>query len=162
MLKYYQRWQSKLFMTRSQALAPKKTCKSFLEEYFNVPKIKKELEDGDSFNYFAIVDDVPVAYMRFKEDYESFPYMKRWKAIELKRLYIQKKFQGKGIAQQLMDLFIGYAIGKDYEAAFLSVWEYNFKAQHFYNKFGFEDSGFGHDFPIGNTPQIDRWYLKKL
>jgi ribosomal protein S18 acetylase RimI-like enzyme len=134
----------------------------FLEEYFNVSRIKNELEDSNSFNYFALVNGVPIAYMRFKEDYESFPYMKRWKAIELKRLYIQKEFQGKGIAQQMMDLFIGYAIGNNYEAAWLSVWEYNFRAQKFYSKYGFEDSGYGHDFPIGNTPQIDRWYLRKL
>lgn len=132
----------------------------FLEEYFNVPLITEELEDKDCFNYFALVDNEPVGYIRFKEDYSAFPYMKKWKAIELKRLYILTGFHGKGIAQQLMKVYMDYVAENNYEAAWLGVWEYNFKAQKFYKKYGFEDSGFGHDFPIGNTPQMDRWYWK--
>jgi len=135
---------------------------SFLEEYFNVPQIKKELEDTDSFNFFAIADNQPVGYIRFKEDYNGFAYIKKWKAIELKRLYIVKEFHGKGIAQQLMALFMDHAINNKYEVAWLGVWEFNFKAQGFYKKYGFEDSGYGHPFPIGNTPQTDRWYWKFL
>jgi ribosomal protein S18 acetylase RimI-like enzyme len=134
----------------------------FLEEYFNEPRIKAELDDADSFNLFAIVNNVPAGYIRFKEDYESFPYMKKWKAIELKRLYLLKEFHGKGIAQQLMEVFMNYAVQNNYEVAWLGVWEYNFRAQKFYNKYGFEDSGFGHPFPIGNTPQTDRWFWKFL
>ena len=114
---------------------------SFLEEYFNVPLIKTELDDKDCFNLFAEVDGTPVGYIRFKEDYNVFPYMKKWKAIELKRLYILKEFQGKGIAQQLMDAYLNYAIQNKYEVAWLGVWEYNFKAQKFYGKYGFEYSG---------------------
>jgi diamine N-acetyltransferase len=135
---------------------------SFLEEYFNVPQIKKELEDKESFNFFAEAENVPVGYIRFQEDYESFQYIKKWKAIELKRLYVQKEFHGKGIAHSLMKIFMDYSIENKYEVAWLGVWEYNFKAQKFYSKYGFEDSGQGHPFPIGNTPQTDRWFLKFL
>jgi len=140
----------------------KEDMDSFLEEYFNVSQIKKELEDNTSFNFFAIIDDQPAGYIRFKEDYDTFPYMKKWKAIEMKRLYIVKEFHGKGIAQQLMGLFMEHAIKNNYEVAWLGVWEFNFKAQSFYKKYGFEDSGYGHPFPIGNTPQTDRWYWKFL
>src|ERR1700679_3449443 len=61
---------------------------NFLEEYFNAPQLKTELEDTASFNFFAIVNDIPVGYIRFKEDYNTFEYMKKWKAIELRRLYV--------------------------------------------------------------------------
>ncbi len=135
---------------------------SFLEEYFNVPQLKKELEDTDSFNYFAIVDNRPAGYIRFKEDYDSLEYMKKWKALELKRLYVSKEFHGKGIAQLLMNTYLDYAIQHKYEAVWLGVWEFNFKAQKFYSKYGFEYSGFEHPFPVGNTPQTDRWYWKFL
>jgi ribosomal protein S18 acetylase RimI-like enzyme len=132
----------------------------FLEEYFNVPLVEKELMDEDCFNFFALVDNIPVGYIRFKEDYTAFPYIKKWKALELKRLYILTPFHGKGIAQALMNIYMDHVIKNGYEAAWLGVWEYNFKAQKFYNKYGFEDSGYSHDFPIGNTPQTDKWFWK--
>lgn len=132
----------------------------FLEEYFNVPQLKKELEDTDSFNFFAEVDNQKIGFIRFKEDYESFPLMKKWKAIELKRLYVSKEFHGQGVAQQLIGLYMDHAKQNGYEAGWLGVWEHNIKAQKFYKKYGFEDSGNDHDFPIGNTPQIDKWYWK--
>ncbi|UAY51393.1 GNAT family N-acetyltransferase [Ferruginibacter albus] len=132
----------------------------FLEQYFNVVQITKELEEKDSFNFFAMIDNAPAGYIRFKQDDESFPQINKWKAIELKRLYIQKKFHGKGIAQQLMGLFLDHAVSNKYEAAWLGVWEFNFRAQKFYGKYGFIDSGYRHDFPIGNTPQTDLWFWK--
>jgi diamine N-acetyltransferase len=134
----------------------------WLEEYYNVPRIKKELQEDGSFDFFAEVDNVPIGFIRFKEDPDSFPVMNKWKAIELKRLYVSKEFQGKGIAQQLMQLFIDYAVQNNYEAMWLGVWEHNLKARKFYSKYGFEDAGYGHDFPIGNTPQTDCWYWKFL
>jgi ribosomal protein S18 acetylase RimI-like enzyme len=134
----------------------------FLEEYFNVRQIKAELEIKESFNYFAEINNIPVGYIRFMEDYTAFPHMKKWKAIELKRLYVQKEFHGKGIAQKLISLFLEYATEQKYEVAWLGVWEYNYKAQKFYGKYGFEYSGFDHPFPIGNTPQMDIWYWKFL
>ena len=124
--------------------------------------MKEELEMKGGFNYFALVDNVPVGYTRFMEDYSAFPYMQKWKAIELKRLYVQKEFHGKGIAQQLMNLFLDYASEHEYEVAWLGVWEFNFKAQKFYSKYGFEFSDSRHPFPIGNTPQDDLWYWKFL
>ncbi|MEI9934706.1 MAG: GNAT family N-acetyltransferase [Ferruginibacter sp.] len=134
----------------------------FLEEYYNVEKIKSELIIEDSFNFFAEADNVPVGYICFMEDYTDFPFMKKWKAIELKRLYLLKDFHGKGIAQQLMNLFFDHAIKNNYEVAWLSVWEHNYKAQKFYSKYGFEYSGNQHPFPIGNTPQTDMWFWKFL
>ena len=44
----------------------------------------------------------------------------------------------------------------------LGVWEHNYRAQKFYQKMGFEDTGYKHPFPIGNTPQTDLWYWKFL
>ena len=135
---------------------------NFLEESFNPQQLKKELEEPDSFNYFALVDNIPAGYIRFKEDYSGLEYMKKWKAIELKRLYVSKEFHGKGIAQLLMDTYLNYAIENKYKAVWLGVWEFNFKAQKFYSKYGFEYSGFEHPFPIGNTPQTDHWYWRFL
>jgi ribosomal protein S18 acetylase RimI-like enzyme len=135
---------------------------SFLQQYFNESALKAEIEAPGDRTFFALVNDQPVAYLRFMEDYSSFTLMKEWKALELKRLYILSAFQGKGIAQVLMDYFLNYAALHTYEVVWLGVWEHNYRAQKFYLKYGFADSGHRHDFPIGNTPQTDIWMWKYL
>ena len=132
----------------------------FLNQYYSEIQLGKELLDEEMFFFFAEDDGVPVAYLQFKEDYKSLPEMKKWKALELKRIYLLNELQGKGIAQKLMDFFLNFAAENKYEVVWLGVWEHNIRAQKFYEKYGFADSGYTHDFPIGNTPQTDKWLWK--
>jgi ribosomal protein S18 acetylase RimI-like enzyme len=134
----------------------------FLNENYNEQQLGKELLDDEMFCFFAEIDSIPVAYLQFKEEYKNFPEIKKWKALELKRIYVINGLQGKGIAQKLMDFLLDYACEKKYEAVWLGVWEHNVKAQKFYGKYGFADSGYTHDFPIGSTPQTDKWLWKFL
>jgi ribosomal protein S18 acetylase RimI-like enzyme len=134
----------------------------YLDEHYSTVQLAKELQDTATFLFFAEQGGVPVAYLQFKEDYNSFPEIKKWKALELKRIYVLTHFHGKGIAQMLMDFFLNFAIEKNYEVVWLGVWEHNIRAQKFYAKYGFTDSGFTHDFPIGSTPQRDKWLWKFL
>ena len=134
----------------------------FLDQFYNTAQLGTELQDEEMFYFFAEADGVPVAYLQFKEAYNNFPEIKRWKALELKRIYVLSGFHGKGIAQKLMDLFLDFAAAKKYEVVWLGVWEHNIRAQNFYEKYGFADSGYTHDFPIGNTPQTDKWLWKFL
>lgn len=134
----------------------------FLEVYFNIDQVSKELSDTDDYFYFAEIDNIPVGYLRLKEDYTGFDLMKKWKALELKRLYVLHTHHGKGIAQALMNFAISFAAQNNYEVIWLGVWEHNLRARKFYEKEGFKDTGYTHDFPIGNTPQTDCWYWKFL
>lgn len=135
---------------------------SFLEQFYSTAQLSTELLDEKMYSFFAEADGVPVAYLQFKEAYNSFPEIKRWKALELKRIYVLAGFHGKGIAQILMNFFLDFAVEKKYEVVWLGVWEHNIRAQKFYKKYGFADSGYTHDFPIGNTPQTDKWLWKFL
>lgn len=134
----------------------------YLDQYYSTAELSKVLQDEAGFCFFAEYGGEPVAYLQFKEDYEQFKEVSKWKALELKRIYVLRDFHGKGIAQQLMDLFLHVAREKKYELVWLGVWEHNIRAQKFYAKYGFTDSGFTHDFPIGNTPQTDKWLWKFL
>ena len=136
--------------------------RGFLDQYYSETQLGKELLDEEMFFFFAEADGAMVAYLQFKEDYQSFPEIKKWKALELKRIYVLKKLQGKGIAQKLMDFFLDFAAEKKYEVVWLGVWEHNLRAYKFYEKYGFTDSGYTHDFPIGSTPQTDKWLWKFL
>jgi len=150
----------KTFYDTFTGTCSEKDMEDFLEEYFNLNQVKKELSDNTDFYYFAEVESKPVGYIRFKEDYEALETMRKWKALELKRFYVLKEYHGKGVADILIEFILNYAKNSHYEVVWLGVWEFNFRAQNFYRKKGFKDSGYSHPFPIGNTPQTDLWYWK--
>ena len=135
---------------------------AFLEQYYNLEQIRKELSNQDDYCFFAEINGEPVGYIRFMEDSSNFAEVNKWKSLELKRLYILKEYHGKGIAQKLMEFFIAFAEQYQYELVWLGVWEYNFRAQKFYSKYGFINSGHTHDFPIGDTPQTDIYLWRFL
>lgn len=132
----------------------------FLQEYYTEDTLRSQLLDEETYCFFAEVNGIPVAYIQFKEDYENFPTEKKWKALELKRIYVLKEFHGSGIAKKLMECYLEFAQQHNYEMVWLGVWEHNAKAIKFYEKYGFKDSGFKHDFPIGSTAQTDIWLWK--
>ena len=134
----------------------------FLEQYFNENKLADEVSTPGNHYFFAEADGIPVGYLQFMEDYSGFPLMKKWKALELKRIYVIREFHGKGIARELMEFTLNYALENRYEVVWLGVWEHNLRAQKFYQKYGFENSGHTHYFPIGDTPQTDNWFWKFL
>lgn len=134
----------------------------FLEQYFSEPVLAKEIANEKDFCFFAEIDGKPVGYLRFMEDYSGFPLMQKWKALELKRIYVLSEYRGKGIAQKLMGFILDYATANQYEVVWLGVWEHNLRAQKFYEKYGFVNSGHTHPFPIGDTPQTDYWFWKFL
>ncbi|MEJ7588831.1 MAG: GNAT family N-acetyltransferase [Ferruginibacter sp.] len=135
---------------------------SFLDTFFNLQQVKNELKNANDFYYLAETNGEVAGYLRFKEDYAGFSMMRQWKSLELKRIYVIKNFQGKGVAQLLMDHVLQFAKDNSYQVVWLGVWEHNLRAQRFYEKYGFVNSGFTHDFPIGNTPQTDYWFWKFL
>lgn len=134
----------------------------FLKAYFNIEVTLAQLNDPDDYYYFIEVDGVAAGYIRIKEDYSGFEMIQQWKALELKRIYVDKPYQGLGIAQQLIQFIEDFARQHSFEVIFLGVWEHNHRAKRFYEKMGFQDSGHMHDFPIGTTPQRDNWLWKFL
>jgi len=135
----------------------------FLFDYFNIEQVKKELSDSEDYFYYVEVDGKAVGYLRYKKQLNNdLDFLQNRNALELKRLYVLDEYHGKGIAQALTNHFLDIAKKEQYELVFLGVWEHNYKAQNFYTKMGFEDTGHRHPFPIGNTPQTDCWYWKFL
>ena len=132
----------------------------FLQENFNQQQITGELENAGDLYFLAVINGIAAGYIRMMEDYTNFPLMKQWKALELKRIYVDQAFHGKGVAQALMHFAEQYAKEHQYQVLWLGVWEHNRRAKRFYEKCGFADSGHMHDFPIGSTPQRDNWLWK--
>lgn len=132
----------------------------FIEDYFNEKQVQFELQNPDDFYFIAFADDVPVGYIRMKEEQSEVEIIKSKKNIELKRIYVLKEYHLKKIGAALMNFALDFAADNGYELLWLGVWEHNERALNFYKKFGFIDTGFKHPFPIGNTPQTDNWLIK--
>jgi diamine N-acetyltransferase len=133
----------------------------FLEYYYSEKVILTEIETEGYHYYFAKTDNEIIGYLLFEENNEEFKTLNK-KAIELRRFYVLSEYQGKGAAQKMMDYFLNYAKQNNYAIALLGVWEYNYKAQNFYAKYGFAKTNHTHSFPVGATPQQDLYMIKKL
>ena len=135
---------------------------SFIETCFNETHIAEELS-GEVPQYFiAYADGFPAGYIRIFEDYNDYPAIPIYKAIELKRIYVLENYHSQKVGAALMTYALQLARNRAYEALWLGVWEENLRGLAFYNKFGFEDTGCRHTFYIGTTAQTDHWMIKLL
>lgn len=132
----------------------------FIEASFNPGQIYRELQDPDDFYFIAFINGEAAGYIRLKEEESDIIEIKNHKGIELKRIYVTKEHHSQKIGAKLMTFALDFAAEKNYEMMWLGVWEHNEKAKAFYRKFGFEDTGSRHPFPIGNTPQTDNWLFR--
>lgn len=120
---------------------------NYVLESFSLKQIESELEDENSAFFVAEADGVTVGYAKLRENSEV-ECLKDVEAIELQRIYILEKAKGRGVGEALMKRCFEEARAKNYTKIWLGVWERNFAAQRFYEKFGFAKIG-EHQFPYG-------------
>jgi ribosomal protein S18 acetylase RimI-like enzyme len=82
-------------------------------------------------------------------------------AVELERFYVDKPWQGRGLARALMSAVEECARARGGFELWLGVWERNERAQAFYRKCGFEKVG-TKIFVVGSDPQTDNVMLRVL
>lgn len=63
------------------------------------------------------------------------------KSKELRKLYVHRDFQNKGIGSALMDAALEHPLLQAAEYVYLDVWEQNAGAQRLYQRYGFEVIG---------------------
>ena len=81
--------------------------------------------------------------------------------IEIRRFYVDRNWQGRGVAQALMMASVETAMERGARTVWLAVWERNLRAQAFYRKCGFEDCG-AKEFVLGRDRQTDRVMVRAL
>lgn len=155
-----------------QALATQAFCETFaplntpenmdayLRSAYNLPKLRREMEDGNQEFYFAYADGVLAGYLKINEA-PSQAEINDPRSLELERIYVLKQYYGTGVGQFLMDAAVKMARERGKEYIFLGVWEYNRRARRFYQKNGFYRIG-DHCFVMGDDPQTDYLLRKDL
>lgn len=132
----------------------------YMRQAFNLEQIATELADEKSYFLIAELEQRPAGYSKLIID-NIEPGITAERPIELNRLYAHQQFLGKGIGQGLMDACIEYAKKDGFDVMWLGVWEYNPRAQRFYEKNGFRFVG-KHTFQLGEDPQTDLLMQKEL
>lgn len=134
----------------------------YLRETYNEAAFRKLLEDESVFILLGLDEEGQMAgYAQWKTDAPPFPFLGK-NAVELQRLYVLKDYYGTGLAHLLMDAYEERAIAGGADTLWLGVWEFNYRAQAFYKKRDFGPTGHSHPFPIGQTPQTDDWWVKRV
>ena len=132
----------------------------FLNEEYDFDKLKAEVENPESFYYFYYFEDELAGYLKLNvgaaQTESDYP-----EALEIQRIYVLQKYQGKRIGLAMMQQALVIAEELKKPQVWLGVWENNFKAQAFYQKSGFKKVG-SHDFILGDDKQTDYILLKTL
>lgn len=132
--------------------------KVYMDEAFSFETIANELADSNVVYLIAEIDSRAVGYAKLKAE-STEPCVVAEKPIELCRLYALSEWIGHGIGAALMNACFEYAKEKHHDQMWLGVWEFNYRAQKFYAKFGFEKCG-EHIFQLGEDAQTD-WVLER-
>ncbi len=131
---------------------------SYIAEFLSVETFRRDLADKDLIFFIAEIDDKIIGYAKLRE-YSNEDCVSDENPIELNKLYVAHDFHGQGIAQSLMEKCFAEAKSKNYQTMWLGVWEFNFRAQRFYEKLGFNKVG-SHIFQLGSDAQTD-WIMER-
>lgn len=132
----------------------------YMRQAFSLEQITAELSDEKSIFLIAEIDGEAAGYAKIIID-NIEPGITAEKPVELSRLYSHQKFLGQGIGQTLMDACFGRAVEESRDVMWLGVWEFNPRAQRFYEKNGFQVVG-KHVFQLGSDPQTDLLMQKEI
>ncbi len=125
----------------------------YLKDSLSFEKITDELNNKNSFFYFAKIEHQIIGYLKLNTaDAQTENQIPQ--AVELERIYVLKEFHGKAIGQMLLNFAIEFARKQQADAVWLGVWEHNERAINFYKKNNFIAFD-KHIFKLGNDLQTD-------
>ncbi|MBS1795184.1 MAG: GNAT family N-acetyltransferase [Acidobacteria bacterium] len=132
--------------------------RAYMDEAFAEATIAAEIANAQTIFLIAETGNEAAGYLKMKFDARE-PCVSGERPLELCRLYALDKFIGRGVGRALMLEFLKIAAETNRDTLWLGVWEFNYRAQAFYRKFGFEKCG-EHVFQLGSDPQTD-WIFEK-
>lgn len=115
--------------------------------------VRDELADRAYHTVLALVHGGLAGYAQLRTTTPP-PCVSGPAPLELKRLYVDRRWHGGGIAHALLDHAIAFAEQRGARTLYLSVWRDNQRAIAFYAKRGFVQVGTS-EFRLGSDVQID-------
>ena len=132
----------------------------YLNSVFCEDQLGKELMNEHSEFYFTKYNDETAGYIKINTGNAQTDF-KEPIGMELERIYVLDKFQGKKIGGQMIDFTVLEAEKRGLEYVWLGVWQINTRAINFYKRNGFEIVG-THPFKMGDEVQTDYIMKRKV
>ncbi|KAI8074679.1 acyl-CoA N-acyltransferase [Gongronella butleri] len=140
---------------------PPEELQSYLDTAYTVELQHKELGNPTMYTFLAFDNNVPVAFCQMHENKKVYDFVGDPDAIELQRIYVDKRCAGKGVGKRLMQQCIAKAQELGKKTMWLGVWEENHSAIGFYKSHGFKKVG-THIFKVGNKEDTDEIMIRNL
>ena len=120
---------------------------------FNETTLRQELSDPEACWYFIEYRGALAGYLKVNSG-GAQTELREEDGFEVERIYVLKALQGTGVGIALMEhaIKLGREMGKRY--LWLGVYEENYRALRFYEKFGMKEFA-DHIFMMGKQPQRD-------
>jgi len=144
----------RLFVETFADLNDPENLADYVRENYNTARQTAELCSEDEITLLAVLDDSLIGYAQVRKNPPPTDIRLK-EPLELHRFYVDSLYHGSGLAQRLMAEVLVSAGELGGHTIWLSVWEQNPRAIHFYAKMGFADVG-SKDFWLGSDRQSDR------
>jgi len=129
----------------------------YIKEAYDIAVLRAELLEKDSETFLLWEDGELLGYLKLnrrKAQTEPMPDT----AMEIQRIYLLQKAQGKGLGGALLNFAAERARETGCEFLWCGVWEKNLPAVEFYKRKGFVRFS-EHTFVVGTAVQTD-WMMK--
>ena len=137
---------------------------TYLMTRMSAEAFQQELQEPGSQFYWMKLDDQVVGYLKWITPCQRYlDQIDRTfrQAFFLERFYLLEEAKGTGLGPVGMQFVITQAKRSKADALYLTVWEHNHRAQHFYQNFGFRTVG-AIEFEVGNARDHEYVYALKL
>ncbi len=148
-----QKISKQTFFETFAAFNSKENMELYLNESLSLEQLKLELENEFSAFYFAYNEQEVIGYLKINSG-EAQTEIKDDHSMEIERIYVLAKYQGKKVGKALFEKAIQIAKSDRKNSIWLGVWEKNEKAIQFYFRNGFEIFD-KHIFKLGDDLQTD-------
>ena len=125
----------------------------YISESLSASQITSEIKNSSSAFYMVYLENNLIGYLKVNLSGAQTALVDST-SIEIERIYLLKKQQGKGYGKNLIDFVLEIASNDNLYRIWLGVWSKNKKAIEFYKKMGFTEFD-KHIFKLGQDEQLD-------
>lgn len=132
----------------------------YMDAYMSKSRLIAEVDEPGSCTLIQWYGDLMAGYARLRRASPScsISATSHW---ELERFYVDKPWQGRGLAADLMSACEQETQKRGLDGLWLGVWTENRRARRFYQKMGFREEG-SKEFKLGQDVQIDLVLVKTV
>lgn len=127
--------------------------KEYLDDKFSIRHLLQEIKNPASLFFFLKKQDSIIGYLKVNAVISDEPNIEG-KSLEIQRIYLLSDYQGQGGGKILIEKALEIAKDQKVKTVWLGVWEKNFGAIRFYERYGFKAYD-KHSFFLGPDEQTD-------